>query len=333
MAHGNIYAPEKVDAALGNYFRVGNLAALRELALLWVADRVEDSLQSYRAATGSPSPGRPGSGWWWPSPGRPAASSSSAGPPAWPPVARASCWASTSAPTTAWPGRRPSCSSSTRLLGELGGRYAEVTGNDIPAALVDFARAENATQLVLGASRRSPVGRARPGIGHQQRHPRWPPRSTSTSSTPTPRRPTATRLPAPGPASCPPRPVNGWCSPSPSPSIGLAGFTVLLNHNRASVGSGEGLLVYLGVVVVVAAVGGLVPALVTAVAAVFLDDWFLVRPYGSLTVERGGELGYLAAFACAPPASPAWSSWRPAAGTRRRARSTRPSRCWPWPTG
>jgi two-component system sensor histidine kinase KdpD len=39
MAHGNIYAPEKLDAALGNYFRLGNLAALRELALLWVADR------------------------------------------------------------------------------------------------------------------------------------------------------------------------------------------------------------------------------------------------------------------------------------------------------
>ena len=36
MAHGNIYAPEKVDAALANYFRVGNLGALRELALLWV---------------------------------------------------------------------------------------------------------------------------------------------------------------------------------------------------------------------------------------------------------------------------------------------------------
>src|SRR5215470_14421097 len=47
MAHGNIYAPEKVDAALANYFRPGNLAALRELALLWVADKVEDALQQY----------------------------------------------------------------------------------------------------------------------------------------------------------------------------------------------------------------------------------------------------------------------------------------------
>ena len=43
---------EKIDAALGNYFRVGNLAALRELALLWVADRVEDALQAYLTGHG-----------------------------------------------------------------------------------------------------------------------------------------------------------------------------------------------------------------------------------------------------------------------------------------
>ena len=49
MAHGNIYAAEKVDAALGNYFRVGNLTALRELALLWMADKVDEALQRYRA--------------------------------------------------------------------------------------------------------------------------------------------------------------------------------------------------------------------------------------------------------------------------------------------
>src|ERR1700730_17429522 len=39
MAHGHIYGPDRVDAALANYFRPGNLGALRELALLWVADR------------------------------------------------------------------------------------------------------------------------------------------------------------------------------------------------------------------------------------------------------------------------------------------------------
>ena len=52
MAHGNIYQPEKIDAALGNYFRVGNLTALRELALLWLADKVDDQLDRYRAEHG-----------------------------------------------------------------------------------------------------------------------------------------------------------------------------------------------------------------------------------------------------------------------------------------
>ena len=50
MAHGNVYAADKIDAALSNYFREGNLAALRELALLWLADRVDDGLDRYRAA-------------------------------------------------------------------------------------------------------------------------------------------------------------------------------------------------------------------------------------------------------------------------------------------
>ena len=52
MAHGNVYAPEKVDAALSNYFRIGNLTALRELALLWVAGKVDEQLDRYRADHG-----------------------------------------------------------------------------------------------------------------------------------------------------------------------------------------------------------------------------------------------------------------------------------------
>jgi two-component system, OmpR family, sensor histidine kinase KdpD len=38
MRHGNIYAPDKIDTALRNFFRPGNLAALREIALRHVAD-------------------------------------------------------------------------------------------------------------------------------------------------------------------------------------------------------------------------------------------------------------------------------------------------------
>jgi len=42
-----------------------------------------------------------------------------------------------------------------RLLGELGGHYTELAGIDVAAAVLDFARNENANQLVLGATRRS----------------------------------------------------------------------------------------------------------------------------------------------------------------------------------
>src|ERR1700761_5870512 len=49
LSHGNVYAPERIDAALSNYFRRGNLTALRELALLWLADQVDTALGKYRA--------------------------------------------------------------------------------------------------------------------------------------------------------------------------------------------------------------------------------------------------------------------------------------------
>ena len=42
-----------------------------------------------------------------------------------------------------------------KLLTDLGGEYHETVSNDVAGALTDFARAENCTQLVLGASTRS----------------------------------------------------------------------------------------------------------------------------------------------------------------------------------
>ena len=64
MAHGNIYRAEKIDAALANYFRVGNLSALRELALLWLADKVDAGLEDYRSTRASPRTGPRGNGSW-----------------------------------------------------------------------------------------------------------------------------------------------------------------------------------------------------------------------------------------------------------------------------
>jgi two-component system sensor histidine kinase KdpD len=47
MRRGDIYGAEKVEQALKNFFRRGNLIALRELALRQVADQVDRSLSSY----------------------------------------------------------------------------------------------------------------------------------------------------------------------------------------------------------------------------------------------------------------------------------------------
>ena len=50
LRRGDVYHPEKVDQALKNFFRGGNLIALRELALRQVAEHVDRSLESYMAA-------------------------------------------------------------------------------------------------------------------------------------------------------------------------------------------------------------------------------------------------------------------------------------------
>ena len=49
MKHGNIYPPERIEASLNNFFREGNLTALRELALRRTAEKTEAQLQQYMA--------------------------------------------------------------------------------------------------------------------------------------------------------------------------------------------------------------------------------------------------------------------------------------------
>src|SRR5881275_1375535 len=157
MAHGNIYPPEKIDAALTNYFRSGNLAALRELALLWLADKVDEGLQRYRAEhhiTGT-----------WEARER-VVVALTGGPEGETLIRRAARIAARSSGgdllavhvtrSDGLTGADPAALAAQRRLAEsLGGSYHQVVGDDIPEALLTFARAENATQLVLGASRRS----------------------------------------------------------------------------------------------------------------------------------------------------------------------------------
>ena len=156
LFHGNVYAPEKVDAALSNYFRSGNLTALRELALLWLADEVDAALARYRADKKITEP--------WEARER-VVVAVTGGAESETLVRRASRIASKSSAelmvvhvlrndglTSTSPVRM---SRIRELATSLGASLHNVVGDDVPTALLDFARNVNATQLVIGTSRRS----------------------------------------------------------------------------------------------------------------------------------------------------------------------------------
>src|SRR5262249_43431916 len=154
MAHGNIYVPEKIDAALGNYFRVGNLTALRELALLWLADKVDEQLDRYRSEHRISAT--------WETRER-VVVALTGGPEGDTLIRRAARIADRTKGADLLAvhvarndglagGADPVNLARQRTLVEsLGGTYHQVVGNDITHALLDFARGVNASQLVLGA--------------------------------------------------------------------------------------------------------------------------------------------------------------------------------------
>ena len=184
MAHGNIYAADKVDAALSNYFRPGNLAALRELALLWLADRVDAGLQVYRQQHDIV-------GTWE---ARERVVVGLTGGPEGDTLIRraariaarsraATCSPSTSAESDGLTGADPRRLRQQRQLAEdLGGSYHQIVGDNVPEALLSFARAENATQLVLGGSRRSRLGSTVQRPGHRRDHASATPATSTCTS-------------------------------------------------------------------------------------------------------------------------------------------------------
>ena len=157
LSAGQVYPDTRIDAALSNYFRVGNLTALRELALLWLADEVDSALQRYRTEHGIDTA--------WEARER-VVVALTGGPEGETLLRRGARIAArsgggellavhvTSEDGLATP--NPAALAAQRVLvDQLGGSYHQVVGEDIPAALIGFARAVHATQLVIGVSRRS----------------------------------------------------------------------------------------------------------------------------------------------------------------------------------
>ncbi|MEV8114394.1 universal stress protein [Streptomyces xiamenensis] len=159
MEYGDIYPRHKVADALTHYFREGNLTALRELALLWVADRVEEALQRYRGEQGIQTP--------WATRER-VVVALSGGAEGTTLIRRGNRIAQRGAGGELLAihvrrddGLREAPSETIArqraLVEHLGGTFELVTSDDPAAAVLEFARGVNATQLVIGASRRGRV--------------------------------------------------------------------------------------------------------------------------------------------------------------------------------
>jgi len=297
MVHGNIYGPDKIDAALSNYFRPGNLAALRELALLWVADRVEESLQEYRERHGISAP--------WETRERVAVALTGA-PGSENLIRRAARIAGRAKAELVGihvrgddglAGSAPQAlADHRRLLEELGGTYREVVGSNVAKTLVQAARAEGATQLVLGASRRSrwveltrgsviggilrEAGRSldvhiiSTGDDVAVERPSLP--RVRLRFTPLPRR----------------RQIAGFALAF----VGLPLLTVALTPFRDTLGFTSAAFCYLLVVVATATIGGVWPAGLAGVGGFALLNWFFAPPIHTLTIANTRDIIAVVAF-------------------------------------
>ncbi|MFJ9363540.1 ATP-binding protein [Nocardia sp. NPDC101769] len=290
LEHGNVYPAAKIDASLHNYFRTGNLTALRELALLWVADQVDDQLDAYRAEHNITRT--------WEARER-IVVALTGGPEGDTIVRRAARIAgrTTGADLLAVHVTRSDglvdagpdhLARQRRLVEELGGSYHQVIGNDIPTAILDFARGVNATQLVLGASRRGPISsRLSAGVGAtiSVRSDAIDVHLVPHEATRTSRR--SWRTP---PALSMRRRLIGLAT-------ALAGLPAVLAAALAvGLPLAATIVLLFGAVITVALIGGLYPAAVAALGGFALLDYYLIPPKHSLAVGDRGNLLALVIF-------------------------------------
>jgi two-component system sensor histidine kinase KdpD len=279
LSHGNVYAPDRIDAALSNYFRRGNLTALRELALLWLADQVDTALAKYRAENKITD--------MWEARER-VVVAVTGGPESETLVRRASRIASKSTAELmvvhvirgdGLAGLSESRMAKIReLASSLDASMHTVVGDQVPAALLEFAREMNATQLVIGTSRRSRWARLfEEGIGprivelsgkidvHLVTHEESKRGFRASSLAPRERR------------------VASWLAALIVPSV-ICAITVTTLDPYLDTG-GESALFFVGVLLV-GLLGGIAPAVLSAVLSGLLLNYFLIAPRHSFTIAE-----------------------------------------------
>ncbi len=289
LAHGNVYPAERIDASLAHYFRTGNLIALRELALLWVADQVDVALRRYRADEAINEV--------WEARER-VVVAVTGGPESLPVLRRAARIARRAGTAdllcvqvlrgdgvVVRDGSRVAGQDLRRLAKEVGASFHTVVGDDVAVALLDFARGANATQLVLGTSRRSRVARlVEPGIGA---------RAVAAAGSIDVHLVPHTDLEESAPERGGGRRVRAllgrrWAWGMPAAVL----FPVLATLGGLALpGSlSSHTVVFFLATVLTAVVGGLVPAVVAALLGGMLLNYFFTPPLHTLTIARAEDL-------------------------------------------
>ncbi len=282
IAHGNVHQPDEVDAALSHYFRPGNLTALRELALLWVADRVDEYLQRYRGEHGIRTP--------WQARERIAVGLTGGreGRTLIRRAARLAAKGSGSEILAVYVARSGTLTTATleelagqrTLVEDLGGTFHHVIGDDIPAALLAFARGVGATQIVLGSSRRKTWQYVfGPGVGATVARESGPDLDVHIVTHEEVAK--GRGLPvARGARLGRSRTVGGWLTGVAGPAL----LAVALTHLNTHLGLANDMLLFLALTVSAALLGGLAPALVSAAVGCALLNWFFTVPLHHVTI-------------------------------------------------
>jgi two-component system sensor histidine kinase KdpD len=282
LAHGNVYAAEKIDAALTNFFRVGNLTALRELALLWVADRVDAALETYRADNQITDP--------WPARERVvvALTGGAEGEALIRRGARIAHARSRGELLALHVSRSDGVATGSPealirhrdLVESLDGTFHNVLDDDVAHAILDFSRSVNASHIIIGETARSrlraflapsPSAEVIRGSGdmdvivvtHSARGP-GPAPIARRSALSTRRRAAAWVLAILGPL-----------------TLGIA-----LGHTDAL---GLNSMLMLALTVAVALLGGSAPALVSALMGGAALNYFFTEPQYTLWIDQPGD--------------------------------------------
>ncbi|MGW1767046.1 ATP-binding protein [Streptomyces sp. NPDC002073] len=294
MAHGNVYKSDKVDAALSNYFRPGNLTALRELALLWVADRVDEYLQEYRGEHNIRST--------WQARER-IVVGLTGGPEGRTLIRRAARLAEKGAGgevlavyiaasdglTSASP---KELAVQRTLVEDLGGTFHHVIGDSVPDALLEFARGCNATQIVLGVSRRRSWQSAfRPGVSATVARESGPDLDVHIVTHDEAAK--GRGLPvARGARLGRSRIIWGWLTGIAGPAL----LTVLLSQVVPDLGLANDMLLFLTFTVAAALLGGLLPALASAAFGSLLLNYYFTPPLHEFTISDPKNIVAIAIF-------------------------------------